>query len=168
MAMIGVKSRLSFVFPNEGITSNGLHEVDIYAAGRWLTCEDSNAHLPTFVNCMRGELDLLLDDGAAEFYRRPYPDLSPADNHRRLRAEAKAGENDAYLRYRFLDWGPTTDNVSAHLFLADGVASIPFSFPRPGHHDPSERGQVFVAELPERELVQILHKTAWALAIGIQ
>ena len=119
------------------------------------------------MNCLRGEPDLLLDYGAAEFYRRPYPDLSPADNHRRLCAETKAGDNGTYLRYRFLDWGPTTDNVSAHLFLADGVASIPFSFRRESHHDPSERGQVFVAELPERELVQVLHKTAWALAAGL-
>jgi hypothetical protein len=109
----------------------------------------------------------LLDDGAAELYRRPYPDLSPADNHRRLCAEAKAGDNGAYLRYRFLDCGPTTDNVSAHLFLADGIASIPFSFSRTEHHDPSEFGQVFVAELPERDLVRVLHKTAWALAAGM-
>ena len=47
MAMIGVKSRLSFVFPHVGLRPPAeLREVDVYAAGRWLTCEDSNAYLP--------------------------------------------------------------------------------------------------------------------------
>ena len=108
---------------------------------------------------------LLADDVSAR-WRRPYPELSPADNHRRLCADADAGNNHAYLRYRFMDWGPTTDNVLAHLFVADGIASIPFSFWRSDHHDPDELGQVFVGQLPVLELTNTLHKAAHELAIG--
>lgn len=166
--MFGLRSRFGFVIggSDPARQTSRLRQVDIYAAGRWLTCDDSHAYLPHFADCMMQAVARLLDDDAGERFRRPYPELSPADNHRRLSAEADAGDNGAYLRYRFMDWGPTTDNVSAHLFVSDGIASIPFSFWRPDHHDPSELGQVFVAELPERELTRVLHQAAWELAVG--
>jgi hypothetical protein len=44
-----------------------------------------------------------------------------------------------------------------------GIAHLPFSFWRPDHHVPSELGQVFVAELPEWELVAAIHDAAWAI-----
>jgi len=161
----GLRSRFAFVIGRAGPDRpEGELEVDIYAAGRWLTCDDCTPHLASFTDCLMRTVAFLLTDGVEGQFRRPFPELSPADNHRRLRADAKAGDNIEYLAYRFMDWGPTTDNVSAHLFISDGIASIPFSFWRPGHHDPSELGQVFVAELPLRELMRVLHQTGWYLA----
>jgi hypothetical protein len=139
-------------------------EVDIYAAGRWLTCDDCTPHLSTFIKYLMATVAMLLDDRVEERFRCPYPELSPADNHSRLRADAKTGRSNEHWAYRFLDWGPTTDNVSAHLFISDGIASIPFSFWRPTHHDPSELGQAFAAELPVRELIRVLHQAGWCLA----
>lgn len=167
--MYGLRSRFGFVIgPGDpDRPASGLRDVDIYAAGRWLTCDDCHAFLPHFTDCLMGAVARLLDDDVEERWRRPFPELSPADNHRRLSADGEAGDNSEYLRYRFmLNWGPTTDNVSAHLFISDGIASIPFSFWRPEHHDPSELGQVFVAELPVRELTRVLHQAARDLAIG--
>ena len=166
--MYGLRSRFGVVIgPSDPARpASGMREVDVFAAGRWLTCNDSHAYLPHFTDCLMRAVAQLLDDDVEERCRRPFPELSPADNHRRLSADAEAGDNNEYLRYRFMDWGPTTDNVSAHLFVSDGIASIPFSFWRPEHHDPSELGQVFVAELPARELTRVLHRAAWDLAIG--
>jgi hypothetical protein len=138
----------------------GCREVDIYAAGRWLTCVDGSAYLPQFTHALMGTVHTLLDERPAEEICRPYPHLSPADNHRRLREDA-GGQ-----AYRFMDWGPTTDNVIAHLFIENGVALIPFSFRSADHHDPSERGKDFLAELPERELLRVLHEAAWVPALG--
>ena len=168
MPMYGLRSRFGFVIggADPQYPRNGLRQVDIYAAGRWLTCDDCNAYVPALTHCLMAAVARLLDDDVEERFRRPYPALSPADNHRRLSADAEAGDNNEYLRYRFMDWGPTTDNLSAHLFISDGIASIPFSFWRPDHHDPSELGQVFVAELPARELTRVLHQAAWELATG--
>jgi hypothetical protein len=81
-------------------------------------------------------------------------------------AAADAEDNRGYLSYRFMAWGPTTDNVRAVLFREGDTASMPFSFWRESHHDPAELGRVFVAELPERELLWVLHEAAWALAWG--
>jgi hypothetical protein len=57
----------------------------------------------------------------------------------------------------------TTDNVSATLFVEDGVAS----FTRATHHEPSERDQTFVVELPLRELTSVLNRAAGALPDGM-
>lgn len=83
-----------------------------------------------------------------------------ADNYRRLRAEE---DNRQYLSYRFMDWGPTADNVGMLLFREGGTAYLPFAFWRADHHQPAELGQVFVAELPVWELARVLHDAGWAI-----
>jgi hypothetical protein len=137
--------------------------VDVWAAGRWLTCDDNNVYVPQFAWSLQGTIGQLLDDPHAAENGRPYPGLTVTDNFRRLRDTADAGDNGEYLRYRFMDWGPTADNVSALLFREGGVAFIPFCFWRERHHDPAELGQVFVAELPVWELAAVLHGAAWSL-----
>ena len=75
-------------------------------------------------------------------------------------------DNAEYLSYRFLDWGPTADNVSMLLFAEGGTAYLPFTFWRPDHHDPAELGRVFVAELSVWELAGVLHEAAWVVMWG--
>jgi hypothetical protein len=152
--------------PDREHPTTGLREVDVYAAGRWLTCDDNTAHVGLFVGCAEGVISRLLTDPTFEDWSRPYPDLSIEDNYRRLLADAEAGSNEEYLRRRILHWGPLTDNISNCLFREGLTAYLAFSFWRPTHHDPSELGQVFIAELPERELLLILHRAAWDLAEG--
>jgi hypothetical protein len=133
--------------------------VDVYAANRWLTCADNNVYAPFFAGCLQHAVSRLLSD--PHYSRgRPYPELSVADNYRRLAAE---DDNKEYLSYRFMHWGPTADNVSMILFREAGTAYLPFSFCWPDGQDPSEMGHVFVAELPEWELAGVLHDAAWAL-----
>jgi hypothetical protein len=146
----------------EALSDNGAsRQVDVWAAGRWLTCDDNNVYVPHFAGCLQSAVRALLPDPGHR-RDRPYPELSVEDNYRRLRADFEA-DNDDYLAYRFMGWGPTADNVGMLLFWEKGVAYLPFSFLRPDHHDPSELGQVFVTELPEWELACVLHDAAWAL-----
>jgi hypothetical protein len=61
-------------------------------------------------------------------------------------------------RFRVLDWGPTTDNVTAHLFR-DGNGSLMTVHCRRDEHlleHPEHVGEVFVAEVPTAEFVGIL------------
>ena len=62
-----------------------------------------------------------------------------------------------------MDWGPTADNVSMHLFRVDGIAHLPFSFWREAHHNPSELDTIFCARLSVDDLRQTLHRAAWKL-----
>jgi hypothetical protein len=136
--------------------------VDVVAAGRWLTCECNHVYVPHFAGCLQRAVRSLLSDPQVHGMGRPYRDLCVADNHRRLLADAET-DNTEYLAYRFMNWGPTADNVSMNLFRENGIAFLVFSFFRDDHHDPSELGQVFVAELPEWELASVLHDAAWAI-----
>jgi hypothetical protein len=133
--------------------------VDVWAAGRWLTCDENTVYTPHFAGCLQRAVGGLLAD-AQHNRGRPFPDLSVADNYRRLRAE---GDNTEYLAYRFMAWGPTADNVSMLRFQEGRTVYLPFTFSRPDHHDPAERDRVFVAELPDWELAAVLHEAAWAL-----
>lgn len=141
--------------------NGGSRRVDVWAADRWLTCDDNNVYVPHVAGCLQHAVRGLLSDPRA-CRGRPYPELSVEDNYRRLRAAAET-DNGEYLSYRFMDWGPTADNVGMLLFREEGTAYLPFAFCRPDHHDPSELGKVFVAELPEWELAGVLHDAAWAL-----
>jgi hypothetical protein len=141
----------------------GSRRVDVWAADRWLTCDDDQVYVLYFAGRLQqAARDLMTDPGCRR--GRPYPDLSVEDNYRRLLADAET-DNTEYRSYRFMDWGPTADNVGMLLFREGGAAYLPFSFLRPDHHAPSERGKVFVAELPEWELALVLHDAAWALML---
>jgi hypothetical protein len=141
--------------------NGGSRRVDIWAADRWLTCADNNVYVPHFAGCLQRAVRVLLSDPQCG-RGRPYPELSVEDNYRRLRADAEA-DNREYLSHRFMDWGPTADNVSVLLFREAGIAYLPFSFCWPDGQAPSELGKVFVAELPEWELAGVMHDAAWAL-----
>src|SRR5262249_52702304 len=105
-----------------------LRRVAAGAPDRWLRCDANTAFVPHFVGMLQSELGGLFRDPQDLSIGRPYPALSPADNHRRLRADAEAGDDVECLAYRFMDWGPTADNVAMHLFREGGTAFLPFSF----------------------------------------
>lgn len=130
--------------------------VDVWAARQLLTRDDNSVYVPHFAGRLQHAVGSLLSD-PQHSRGRPYPALSVADNYRRLRAEE---DNTDFLSYRFMDWGPTADNVSMLLFREGGTAYLPYSFCWPARAEP---GEVFVAELPEWELAAVLHGAAWSL-----
>lgn len=160
--IFGVREQFQIVIGAFSGAGDAFCTVDVWAAGYWLTCDDNTAYVPHFAGRLQHSVTSLLHDASA--YRcvgRPYPELSPADNYRKLCAD----ENDDGLAYhfRFMDWGPTADNVRMLIFREGDTAILPFEFHRPDHHNPREQGQVFVAELPWRELAEVLHRAAWHL-----
>ncbi len=132
-----------------GPPTSQLREVDLWAAGVLLTCDDDLAYLPTFSWSMEATLTWLLKDHDRSL---PYPELSPEENHRRL----QLGEYEDRERFFFLNWGPTTDNVLALLFRRGTDLILTFEFWRPTHPRPEEIGKVFVVEMPERDLLRCL------------
>lgn len=142
-----------------GGPTTGLREVDLWAAGRELCCDDNAAFVPQFCFSVEATVAWLLSDKDRSL---PYPELSPEENHRRL----SAGEYESCSPYRFLDWGPTTDNLLALLFRRGPVAIVTVEFWRQTHPRPDELGQVFVAELPERDLLRSLHQAVCVLRSG--
>jgi hypothetical protein len=115
-----------------------LRRVDLWAAGRWLTCDDSRAFVPELCIDVRDTLDLLR---SGRDLSPPYAGVSLIETHRRL-LEVDDGSREQFW---FPMWGPITDNVSGHLFRNGELLSITLEYWRETHQPLAERGRVFVA-----------------------
>ncbi|MFE2598722.1 hypothetical protein ACFXCZ_19845 [Streptomyces sp. NPDC059396] len=147
-----------------------LCRVDLWAAGKWLTCDDNMAYVPQF---RRDVLDTAawLRSGAGS--PMPFAGMSAEATHRRLMHRAgndDETEADYGLRsqFRTLLWGPTTDNVTTHLFREEDRLVITLEFWRQEHllNHPEDAGAVFVAEIPMEEFAGILDGIVAVLDTG--
>jgi hypothetical protein len=153
--LLGSKERFALELGEE---HGGLRRVDAWAAGQWLTCDDNMAYVPQLKPTLQLDhvrLDAIRDSPI------PFPGLSPTATHRRLLAD----ESGLRESWRFLDWGPTTDNVLAHLLPDRGHLVMTVGFWREEHlrHHPEHAGTVFAAEIEAEELADILQGAVAAL-----
>lgn len=153
---IGDRSRFAFEIGPPDPTHSS-RRMDIWAAGKWITYFDNAAFASQLALALHYVIRSFLVEG---IWARPYRDLSAVENHLRLQAE------EEYSRCRILDWGPTTDDVYAHLFCETGLVQITFEFHRADYPVPEDIGKVFVAELPETEFLGVLLEGHWLLANG--
>ncbi|MCT9005714.1 hypothetical protein [Streptomyces rhizosphaerihabitans] len=155
-----------------GEWDNALCRVDLWAAGKWLTCDDNSAFVSQF---RRDVLDTAAWLRSGQGSPPPFGDLSPEATHRRLMHRAGADdetEADYEFRnqFRVLSWGPTTDNVTAHLFRDADRLVLTLQFWREEHliKNPEHAGEVFVVEIPTVEFVGILENLVAVLDGGRQ
>ncbi|WP_438318651.1 hypothetical protein ACSHWO_34560 [Streptomyces sp. HUAS TT3] len=131
-----------------------LCRVALWAAGKWLTCDDNMAYVPQF---RRDVLDAAARLRSGDGFPLPFAGLSAEATHRRLMQDAGDGESDGdhqlHGRFRALLWGPTTDNVTACLFREGDRLVLTFEFWREEHllSHPEDAGAVFVAEIAAEE-----------------
>ena len=102
--------------------------------------------------------------GPAGVSRSPaisFPGLSPSAVHRQLLAD----DDGLREQWCFLEWGPTTDNVLAHVFRESGHLVITVEFWRDEHLQrcPEHTGVVFTSEITAEELASILQNAAAVL-----
>lgn len=143
-----------------GAEDHGLRRVDLWAAGQWLTCDDNMVFVGQFRRAVVDTAAWLHSGGGAPL---PFPGLSPQAVHRRLLRDAGAcdeSEADYELRSRFraLEWGPATDNVTVLLFREGGHLVLTLQFWRQEYllAHPEHAGRVFAAEIPIVEFAGIL------------
>lgn len=135
-----------------------LCRIDLWAASQWLTCDDNTAFVPQF--------RIAVSDTAAwvrsgQGSPPPFAGLSLVATHQRLLAGfAIDPEEDDGLREEFwiLQWGPTTDNISALGFREGTRLAITFQFWRDEHlvKHPEHAGTVFVVEMEAAEFAATL------------
>jgi hypothetical protein len=147
----GTKDRFAMKVGDFYPTNRSLRLVEIWAAGQHLSCDDSWAYLPVFCTDLDWSIAAILTDRDRSL---PWPELSPAETHRRL-YNIDDGKREQF--WDLLHWGPTTDNVSPLLFQRGQNVILTFEFWRPTHHNPADLGKIFTVELPERELLRVLH-----------
>ncbi|MGW1463564.1 hypothetical protein ACWCPT_04305 [Streptomyces sp. NPDC002308] len=162
--LLGDKNRFA---AEVGEWEHSLRRVDLWAAGQWLTCDDNMAFVGQFRSDVVETVAWLRSGASSPL---PFDGLSPEATHRRLmhRAGAEDETEEEYrLRswFRVLSWGPTTDNVTAHLFGDADRLVLTLQFWREEHlvRQPDHAGRVFVAEVPTEEFVGILEDLAAVL-----
>lgn len=154
--LIGDKSRFAAEIGDTTAANTQLRRVDLWAADQWWTCDDNSAYLPQFCFDVQRTIDWLQSGCDLSL---PFPNLPPGETHRRLLAY----DDGSRERFWFPHWGPTTDNILAHLFRDGDRIFIPFEFWRDEHQLPKHLGTVFVAELNETELLSVLQRMIDAL-----
>ncbi|MFC5201902.1 hypothetical protein [Streptomyces kaempferi] len=162
--LLGDKDRFA---AEVGEREHSLRRVDLWAAGQWLTCDDNMAFVRQLRSDVVDTVAWLRSGGGSPM---PFDDLSPKATHRRLMHRSGADdetEEEYEFRSQFqtLSWGPTTDNVTTHLFRVADRLVLTLQFWREEHlvRHPDHVGRVFVAEVPTEEFVGILEGLAAVL-----
>ncbi len=158
----GSRSTFAFEIGDNFESHSDLRTVNVYADGRWLTCDDNVVYVPHFLDALTCDLDRLVFPPDPKRDTPPKTSLSPTENHKYLIDLAKE-DNTLHLYHRFMNWGPTADNVSMHFFRENGKIHLPFSYWRGSHHAHDEIGTAFCATILESELRLTFHQTAWRL-----
>ncbi|MEU5166324.1 hypothetical protein [Streptomyces mutomycini] len=147
--------------------AGALCRVDLWAAGRWLTCDDNMAYVPQFRRDVLNTAAWLRSGRGSPI---PFAGVSAEAAHRQLML--RAGDDDEpeaghrpRSRFRVFLWGPTTDNVTAYLFREEDRLVITLGFWREEHliNHPEDAGAVFVLEIPTDDFIGILEGIAAAL-----
>ena len=160
MKSFGERSKFSIELGEIDPDSDSLLRiVDVYAAGQLLTTIDNVAYIPTFISSVNDDLEWAMSDPITERGLIPFPELDIIENHKKILELAKY-DNKLHLLHRFMDWGPTSDNISVHMFRNDGLAYIPFSF---NDENGDREDVVYSVTLPNNELNLILHKALFQM-----
>ncbi|MEZ0096015.1 hypothetical protein [Streptacidiphilus sp. EB129] len=134
---------------------------------QWLSCDDNMAFVGQLRSDVVDTVGWLHSGGGSPL---PFDSLSPEATHLRLMHRAGADdeteeEYEFRSQFRVMSWGPTIDNVTAHLFRDADRLVLTLQFLREEHLDrhPDHAGKVFVAEVPTEEFVGILEGLAAVL-----
>ncbi|MBE1605604.1 hypothetical protein [Actinopolymorpha pittospori] len=148
--------------------SPNLCRVDLWAADQWLTCDDNTVFVRQFRSSVS---DTAAWVRSGQGSPPPFAGLPVAATHRRLLAGfAIDPEEDDGLREEFwiLQWGPTTDNISALGFRQGTRLAITFQFWREEHlvKHPEHAGTVFEIDMEVAEFATTLDDLAAVLDRG--
>lgn len=124
---IGTRDTFAFEIVDDEHIHSDIRTVDVYAGGIRLSCDDNHIYVPQFLSALTGDLDLLLGPTGSGPLIAPFRNLPPIENHKRL-LKLACDDNTLHLYHRFMDWGPTTDNVNMHAFRNGNQINLPFSF----------------------------------------
>ncbi len=146
---IGDTHRFAVELGNTLTTDDRLRQVDVWAAGQWLTCVDNVVFVPQFVASVQADLRRLRSGFPPPL---PFPAVSPQDTHVLL------DDYEKRCPFTFMGWGPTADNVCANLFRDGDSLVLTCHFWSLGVGT-----EVFVATITADELASILEQLLAAL-----
>lgn len=125
----------AYVVEAGGAQVSDVRVVDVWAGGKWLTCHDNAAYVPTLVGQLRATAERVR---RREVPRRPFPWRSPAEAFRLLSARDSEFREQFWLLH---GWDEILDNVETYTWLEDSLV-LACRIWRPS------RTEVFVSRVP--------------------
>ncbi|HEX4909540.1 MAG TPA: hypothetical protein VFV64_02115 [Permianibacter sp.] len=159
------------LFGDQSLFAFGVHEddqadlrkVDIFIGGRNVCCDDNCVYLPHFAARLKDVVaDHSMKDNSWK-YERYLAGMTVEQIHtflmstRDSESENYGLEDDRlYPYYRFLDWGPTTDNLTSFLFPFGNELYLTYEFWRDAHKPKEDVGRVFGVSTSQHQIVSAI------------
>ena len=163
MKFIGHPDRFAFEIGEYQCPNHSLRHVDIWAGGVRLCIDDNSVYLDQFTNDLADEIKRSYRTSDFAKYLGGLTPVEMAAFVCSTREEGSANydiEDDTiYPHYRFLDLGPTTDNLSAFLFRDTQRSFFVYSFWR----EALNKGGSEVYQVVELDFDEIISVTREAM-----
>jgi len=143
-----------------------LRRVDVVIGGRYVCCDDRVVFVPQFSFDLERSLKKIQSQVAGQL-ENILGGRTPEEAHRFIvSTTSEESENfykpeleEVWPTFRFMNWGPTTDNLTCFLLPLEGKLFITYEFWREEHQKQEEIGQVFVEIVEKSKLIQSLKNT---------
>lgn len=142
--------------------SKSLKVVDIIIGNRYVSCDDNTVYLPQFINDVKSTLKSLQHIDYTT-YDKYYKNKTIEEIHQFISSNWEEGsesfdieDGQIYSLHRFMDWGPTTDNITSLLFLYKNELILTYQFWREGHDVKEEINRVNYIKVNKLNLIEIL------------
>lgn len=158
--IIGNKDIYGFELGNN--ESKSLKVVDIIIGNRYVSCDDNTVYLPQFINDVKSTLESLQHIDYTT-YDKYYKNKTIEKIHQFISGNWEEGsesfnieDGQVYSLHRFMDWGPTTDNITSLLFLYNNELILTYQFWREGHEVKEEINRVNYVKVKKSNLIETL------------
>jgi hypothetical protein len=161
MKLLGNKDIFAFEI-GEKQKGEALLQVNIYIDGKNVCCDDNTVYLPQFYYTVKSTSEYLKKKIDYCKYEKYFWGKSTEEAHKWIEstnnensAESNEFSDDIWKTYRFMSWGPTTDNVTCFLIPIHGTLYLTYRFWRETHTPIKEIEYVFGVEVTPFELIQV-------------
>lgn len=144
----------NYAFKIENDENKNFKIVDIIAQNRYLSCDDNSVYLPQFISSVEQEIENLEKKNYAT-YEKNHEHKSVVEIHKLMMEDEN---EEMFSLHRFMSWGPTTDNITAFLFVHNNELILSYEFWREGHEVKEEINHVFYLKVEKCELIGLLNK----------
>ena len=159
---IGNKDKFAFDIAEN--MEGGLRVVDIIIANRSICCDDNSVYVPQYIESLNTTLEELSKNDYTK-HSICLENKSYEEIHRFIESTRDEDSNnyniendELYYIYRFMDWGPTTDNISSFLFPFNEKWVLTYEFWRKEHKNKEEIEVVNSIEVNTEELISTIRE----------
>ena len=158
--IIGNKN--TFAFEIAESSNNETRKINIIIGNTSLCVDDNSVYIPLFINNLNDSLKKIKETDFLT-YTSYFNGKNCEETHKFIQSTRNEDssnfdiENDGlYLTYHFMDWGPTTDNISCFLYQNNAQLLLSYEFWREEHLNKKGIGVDNCIAIDKQELISTI------------